>query len=121
MDPNKTDTQSIARNHIIEVSQSDLLTIAGGKQFCFLIYRDYIFLPLTPPGKWTTYRSMAEELVNKAVTVGGLTDTRGCVTDGYTLEGGDGWFPTAFIRLVQDYGIDVDVSGDAYNTIVEIQ
>ncbi len=31
MDPNKTDTQSIARNHIIEVSQNDLVTIAGGK------------------------------------------------------------------------------------------
>ena len=29
MDPNKTDTQSIARNHIIEVSENKLITIAG--------------------------------------------------------------------------------------------
>ena len=29
MDPNKTDTQSIARNHIIEVSENNLITIAG--------------------------------------------------------------------------------------------
>ena len=29
-DPNKADTQSIARNHIIEVSDGELVTIAGG-------------------------------------------------------------------------------------------
>ncbi len=29
-DPNKSDTQSIARNHIIEVSPGELVTIAGG-------------------------------------------------------------------------------------------
>ena len=53
---------------------------------------------------------MAQELVDKAVEVGGLEDTRGCQTDGFMLEGSDGWFPTYFIRLVQDYGVDVDVS-----------
>ena len=31
MDPNKKDTQSIARNHIIEVSDGNLVTIAGGE------------------------------------------------------------------------------------------
>ena len=31
MDPNKKDTQSIARNHVIEVSDSNLVTIAGGE------------------------------------------------------------------------------------------
>ena len=30
-DPNKKDTKSLARNHIIEVSPSNLVTIAGGK------------------------------------------------------------------------------------------
>ncbi len=35
-DPNKDDTQSLARNHIVHVSDSKLVTIAGGK--------------------WTTYR-----------------------------------------------------------------
>lgn len=33
IDPNKKDTQSIARNHIIEVSEGNLVTIAGGKWF----------------------------------------------------------------------------------------
>lgn len=31
MDPNKKDTQSISRNHIIEVSEGGLVTIAGGE------------------------------------------------------------------------------------------
>ena len=34
MDPNKKDTQSIARNHVIEVSEGKLVTIAGGKLIC---------------------------------------------------------------------------------------
>ena len=52
---------------------------------------------------------MAHELVDRAVQVGGLDDKKGCQTDGYMLEGSDGWYPTSFIRLVQDYGVDVEV------------
>lgn len=46
-DPNKPDTQSLARNHIVHVSPSGLVTIAGGK--------------------WTTYRAMAAETIDAAV------------------------------------------------------
>lgn len=46
-DPNKPDTQSIARNHIVHVSSKGLVTIAGGK--------------------WTTYRTMAKDAVDAAV------------------------------------------------------
>ena len=66
-------------------------------------------VPPPPPGKWTTYRSMAMECVDRAVEVGGLADEKGCQTDGFLLEGGDGWYPTLFIRLIQDYGLDVEV------------
>lgn len=31
LDPSKKNTESIARNHIIEESESGLITIAGGK------------------------------------------------------------------------------------------
>ena len=31
MDPNAKDTRSIARNHVIEVSDTNLVTIAGGQ------------------------------------------------------------------------------------------
>ena len=50
-DPSKEDTQSLVRNHIIHVSPTNLVTIAGGK--------------------WTTYRSMALETIDAAVK-GGL-------------------------------------------------
>lgn len=46
-DPNKPDTQSLARNHIVHVSDSKLVTIAGGK--------------------WTTYRAMAQETIDAAI------------------------------------------------------
>lgn len=48
-DPNSKDTQSIARNHIIQVGENRLVTIAGGK--------------------WTTYRCMAEETVDQCIKV----------------------------------------------------
>lgn len=46
-DPNKEDTQSLARNHIVHVSDSNMVTIAGGK--------------------WTTYRAMALEAVDATI------------------------------------------------------
>ncbi|XP_045062285.1 glycerol-3-phosphate dehydrogenase, mitochondrial isoform X2 [Coregonus clupeaformis] len=88
-DPNSKDTQSICRNHIVNVSDSGLVTIAGGK--------------------WTTYRSMAEETLDAAVAAhrlgGGPSKTVGLV-----LEGGQDWTPTLYIRLVQDYGLENEVA-----------
>ncbi len=47
-DPDKTDTQSLVRNHVVHVSKpGGLVTIAGGK--------------------WTTYRSMAVDTLDRAV------------------------------------------------------
>lgn len=46
-DPNKDDTQSLARNHIVHVSEAGLVTIAGGK--------------------WTTYRAMAMHTIDAAI------------------------------------------------------
>jgi len=48
-DPNKANTESLARNHIVHTSPSKLLTVSGGK--------------------WTTYRSMATDTVDEAVKV----------------------------------------------------
>jgi glycerol-3-phosphate dehydrogenase len=52
-------TAAISRDHYLVVSESGLVTIAGGK--------------------WTTYRKMAEDTVNHALLVAGL-DERECVT-----------------------------------------
>ncbi|KAF7233700.1 hypothetical protein EG68_03991 [Paragonimus skrjabini miyazakii] len=89
-DLNSENTQSIARNHVIEVSPSRLITIAGGK--------------------WTTYRSMAEETMDKAIEVCNLKSNSGCQTKGLLLEGAHGWRPNLFIQLVQEHGMDVDVA-----------
>lgn len=59
-------------------------------------------------GKWTTYRSMAEETLDAAVKAHGLS-ADSCKTVGLMLEGGKGWTPTLYIRLVQDYGLEKEV------------
>jgi glycerol-3-phosphate dehydrogenase len=48
-------TASISRDHHLEVSQSGLVTITGGK--------------------WTTYRKMAEDAVNQAALIAGLPES----------------------------------------------
>jgi glycerol-3-phosphate dehydrogenase len=54
-----TSTAALSRDHTIHVSQSGLITIAGGK--------------------WTTYRRMAKDAVNHAAMLAELED-RECVT-----------------------------------------
>ena len=59
-------------------------------------------------GKWTTYRSMAEETLDAAVKAHSLT-AGPSRTMGLVLEGGKDWTPTLYIRLVQDYGLENEV------------
>ena len=59
-------TASISRDHTIAVAPSGLVTITGGK--------------------WTTYRHMAEDVVDRAAEVGGLA-RRPCVTQTLKLRG----------------------------------
>ncbi|GAA5880059.1 hypothetical protein JCM8547_001487 [Rhodosporidiobolus lusitaniae] len=89
-DPNAKDTQSLVRNHLIDVSPSGLLTIAGGK--------------------WTTYRAMAEETVDRAVKEYNLKPKRGCITKDVQLVGSQGWNKLMFIKLIQQFGLEVDVA-----------
>ncbi|XP_029461381.1 glycerol-3-phosphate dehydrogenase, mitochondrial isoform X2 [Rhinatrema bivittatum] len=88
-DPNSKDTQSISRNHVVHVSKSGLVTIAGGK--------------------WTTYRSMAEQTLDVAIKTHNLK-AGSSKTVGLILEGGKDWTPTLYIRLVQDYGLESEVA-----------
>jgi glycerol-3-phosphate dehydrogenase len=60
------DTAAISREHSIVVSNSGLVTVAGGK--------------------WTTYRRMAEDAVDHAATLGGL-EPRDCVTRELDIHG----------------------------------
>jgi len=79
-DPSAKSSQAIVRNHLINVTEAGLLTVAGGK--------------------WTTYRAMAEEAVDEAVKVFGLT-AGPCITAKVKLVGSDGWSPNMYIKLIQ--------------------
>ena len=59
-------TSSLSRDHTIHIDNSGLLTIAGGK--------------------WTTYRHMAEDCVDHAITLGRL-DEKPCVTRNLHIHG----------------------------------
>jgi glycerol-3-phosphate dehydrogenase len=59
-------TSAISRDHVIHVDTSGLLTITGGK--------------------WTTYRHMAEDCVDHAITLGRLRD-EACTTKNLRVHG----------------------------------
>ncbi|XP_039266240.2 glycerol-3-phosphate dehydrogenase, mitochondrial-like isoform X1 [Styela clava] len=90
VDPSSKNTQSISRNHVVHVSPSKLVTIAGGK--------------------WTTYRSMAYDAVEAAVKHCDLKPARPSGTDGMILDGGHNWTANSYIKLAQDYGLETDVA-----------
>ncbi|KAM6397467.1 glycerol-3-phosphate dehydrogenase, mitochondrial isoform 1-T1 [Pluvialis apricaria] len=88
-DPNSKDTQSISRNHVVTISDSGLVTIAGGK--------------------WTTYRAMAQDTIDAAIQAHDLK-AGSSKTVGLQLQGAEEWSPTLYIRLVQDYGLESEVA-----------
>jgi len=59
-------TATLSRDHDVSISRSGLVTIAGGK--------------------WTTYRRMAEDTINQACLVGGLSEAP-CVTADLNIHG----------------------------------
>ena len=63
---NKKTTASLSRDHTIEIDESNLLTITGGK--------------------WTTYRKMAEDAVNQAINLANLPE-KACVTKTTKIHG----------------------------------
>lgn len=79
--PNSSSTQALVRNHLIHVSPSNLVTIAGGK--------------------WTTYRAMAEDTVDEAINLFGFTHAGPCRTKELRLVGSEGWGTNMFISLIQ--------------------
>lgn len=83
MDPKAKNTESISRDHVVCEDYPGLVTITGGK--------------------WTTYRSMAEDAVDVAIKSGKLSSTNGSVTKNLQLVGGEGWDPASFTVLAQQY------------------
>lgn len=110
-DPEAKNTESLVRSHLVTLSQSGLLTCAGGK--------------------WTTYRQMAEDAVDEAIKqfnlhprpVQGVPDISGsgafrdstvldgsCKTHQVRLVGAHGFSKTLFINLIQLFGLATDVA-----------
>ncbi|KAG0048175.1 mitochondrial glycerol-3-phosphate dehydrogenase [Gryganskiella cystojenkinii] len=95
-DPAAKSTEGLVRNHMINVSASGLLTIAGGK--------------------WTTYRAMAAETIDEAIKEFGLNPTRGCTTERVKLIGSHGYSKTMFIRLIQQFGLETEIAQHLANS-----
>ncbi|KAL2755275.1 hypothetical protein ACRALDRAFT_1051258 [Sodiomyces alcalophilus JCM 7366] len=105
-DPKAKNTESLVRSHLITVSDSGLLTCAGGK--------------------WTTYRQMAEDAVDeaikafdlqpKAVTMPDISGAAGkenawvtsgrCVTRHVPLIGAHGFSRHLHLALMEKYDLD---------------
>ena len=64
--PQAENTAAISREHVVSISKSGLVTIAGGK--------------------WTTYRKMAADTMEQAILVGGLEE-KPCLTAGIQIHG----------------------------------
>lgn len=77
-----SNTALIPRDHTISVSPSGLVSITGGK--------------------WTTYRHMAEETLDRAVEIGNLPP-RPCATRSLHLHG---WIKEQHLGHLQGYGSD---------------
>jgi glycerol-3-phosphate dehydrogenase len=75
-------TASLSRSHKLMVSSSGLVTITGGK--------------------WTTYRCMARDAINRAIRVGGLVP-KPCATESLRLHG---WCETTQQEPIAVYGSD---------------
>ncbi|KAF9425777.1 mitochondrial glycerol-3-phosphate dehydrogenase [Entomortierella beljakovae] len=95
-DPAAKSTEGLVRNHMINVSKSGLLTIAGGK--------------------WTTYRAMAAETIDEAIKEFGLNPARGCSTERVKLIGSHGYSHTMFIRLIQQFGLETEIAQHLANS-----
>ena len=99
-DSNSSNTASISRTHVISRSANNLFTLAGGK--------------------WTTYRKMAQDVVDLVVDLPELkrrVKRRKCTTSGKGIIGADragvvsgGKFDRVVVTLREEYQIPKDVA-----------
>ncbi len=84
-DPKAADTAKLSRDHVINTSDSGLVTIAGGK--------------------WTTYRKMALDTVDEVIQVGSLQASQS-KTENLPLVGAKNYSPLAAKALQEAFGFD---------------
>jgi len=105
-DPDAADTARLSRDHVVNISEAGLMTIAGGK--------------------WTTYRKMALDAVDQAIRLGEL-EAGASRTQDRKLVGGAGYSPVLAGELQERFGLDHDVAshlagayGDRAHEVAEL-
>lgn len=96
-------TANIVREHHVEVGPKGLVSIAGGK--------------------WTTYRLMAEETVDRVITTAQLTSHHACCTRELALVGATGFQPQLADELAAQYHLDADLAAHlahAYGGVAQV-
>jgi glycerol-3-phosphate dehydrogenase len=89
-DPNAQPGAPVSRDHIISTNPTTGITFVTG-------------------GKWTTYREMAQDVLDQVVKNHGLI-AGPCQTDKVRLRGGDGYDRNVPIKLVQKLGCSQEVA-----------
>ena len=84
--PNAKDTSQLARDHVIIEDKSGLVTISGGK--------------------WTTYRLMAEQAVDRVVKSGVFGNVGGSRTHDMKVVGGESYSPDNAGEIARKYELD---------------
>lgn len=80
------------KNHIVRRGPCNMISIVGGS--------------------WTYFRSIAEQAIDVAIDTGNLNPLRrkSITATACKLDGAAGWSPNMYIRLVQDFGLELEVA-----------
>ncbi len=81
-------TKNISREEMILISNSGLVTMGGGK--------------------WSTYRKMAQDLIDKIILEGKLTPHASCKTYDYAFKGKENYSENLYLTISQKYNITND-------------
>jgi glycerol-3-phosphate dehydrogenase len=87
--PKPTRSAELARDHVLHIAPSGLISIVGGK--------------------WTTYRLMSEQTVDLVLKRGGEA-TRPCRTETMRLFGGNDYDPEGFRSLINKFRLPEDIA-----------
>jgi glycerol-3-phosphate dehydrogenase len=85
-DKDAQSTAAISRDHLIEVSPSQLITIVGGK--------------------WTTYRKMAEDVIDTAIKIGSFNTKALSATKNLKLVGAERYSHALSDELIKQHNLD---------------
>ena len=98
-DPNAPPGAPVSRHHAIGHDEKSGITFICG-------------------GKWSTYRAMAEELIDKVIEHrrAWLKHAGPCVTREIKLLGGEGFHELLYVQLVQKYGVSEQVAKHLVHT-----